>query len=246
MVRGIVLGCVLVFLGILFISFDSSGLGGLLLVVGVGIITFHIASPSLRFQIVKQQALEESQRGNHKRVLQVLKPVAKRHAADPQIAFLLGYAYNQSGDEPQAEVQFRRYHELEGSAGSACVYAETLRKVGKSREAVSVLQGAAPAEDEAAVFFTLLGSCFIDLKDTTAAIEALKRGPLLKRNLDDDLLKLHYTLGVAYQLHGDRRSATKEFERVRAHDADYQDVEMRLQDFQKPKLNTAQEGESAQ
>jgi tetratricopeptide (TPR) repeat protein len=99
----------------------------------------------------------------------------------------------------------------------------------KQREAISRLQANIPDEEHAAEHYTLLGSCFLDMGDVETAIDSLKRGPLLKRNLDEDLLGLHMTLGKALEQAGDTKGAIKEYQKVRSANIQFQDVEKRLQ-----------------
>lgn len=73
-----------------------------------------------------------------------------------------------------------------------------------------------------------IAGCFIELKKSDLAIEALKKAPLLKRNLDDDLKLTHYLLGSIYNESGDKQQALKHLNKVYAQDITYKDTSTQL------------------
>ncbi|MDR3696811.1 DUF4236 domain-containing protein [Mucilaginibacter sp.] len=73
-----------------------------------------------------------------------------------------------------------------------------------------------------------IAGCFVELKKPDLAIEALKKAPLLKRNLDDDLKLTHYLLGSIYHELGDKQQALKHLNKVYAQDITYKDISAQL------------------
>jgi lipopolysaccharide biosynthesis regulator YciM len=68
----------------------------------------------------------------------------------------------------------------------------------------------------------------VELGETETAIEILKTAPLKKRNLDETLKQVHYTLAKAYERAGKKAEATKHLHKVYAADAGFMDVESEL------------------
>jgi tetratricopeptide (TPR) repeat protein len=60
------------------------------------------------------------------------------------------------------------------------------------------------------------------------AIQSLEQAPLHKRTLTDELVKIHYRLGMLYERRGDAAEALDHFKRVYARDITYRDVLARV------------------
>ena len=66
---------------------------------------------------------------------------------------------------------------------------------------------------------------------TDIAIEIFKKAPLLKRNLNDDLLEVHYNLAILYKEINDIKNAIKHLKKVYAFDMNYRDVNILLEEL---------------
>lgn len=70
------------------------------------------------------------------------------------------------------------------------------------------------------------------------AIEVFKKAPLMKRNLDETLLELHYNLGLVYETSGDKNNALKHFKKVYAYDMNYKSVKGKIDGITQNHINT--------
>ncbi len=81
--------------------------------------------------------------------------------------------------------------------------------------------------------FTLLklADAYEANNQATLAVEALKRAPLHKPTLTDELVAIHYRLGLLYEAQNDAELARQHFERVYARDITYKDIRTRMQNY---------------
>ena len=56
----------------------------------------------------------------------------------------------------------------------------------------------------------------------------MNKAPLRTKNFDDDLVRIVYVLGELYEETGDIENAKAMYQRVYAHDVNYQEVKQRL------------------
>lgn len=222
------LGVFLTIVGLIGLIF-STEFGLIALVLGLLVIIGPFFAPRRRLERAIGQALNLLEQNEYQAALNRLSPFRRGFASEPVLLAGLGTAHDGLGQGREAEKCFRALHEAAPGWPGAFVYAEQLRKNGKQHDAISLLQANVPEEEHAAEHYTLLGNCFLDMGDVETAIDSLKRGPLLKRNLDEDLLGLHMTLGKALEQAGDTKGAIKEYQKVRSGDIQFQDVEERLQ-----------------
>ena len=73
-----------------------------------------------------------------------------------------------------------------------------------------------------------MSHCFLLLDKHESALDVLKRGSLRKRKLTEDLLYLHYNIGLAYEGIGDIKNALKHFKKVYSANVSFEDVADRL------------------
>ena len=105
----------------------------------------------------------------------------------------------------------------------------TYYKAGQIEKGMEMLQA---IPDDHPLFVTaisLLAGMFEERGQCETAIEVLKRAPLQKRNLTEELLQVHYVLGSYYLRLGDKKSALRHFRRVYAHSMDYRDVKAQIE-----------------
>ena len=227
--------------GILFVfGIASFGAGywllGVILVlgaVGIAVQTALIGrkeSVTRAYQEAKQTAGQELQSDKADDAITRLDPYIGKYPEDAEFLFLLGLCYAKTDEPDLAETTFKRLHEKANTVESVCLYADQLRHNGKVNDAVTILQKEPPEDPkQSGLYFAVLGQCFLDLGDPRAAIEACNRGPLSRRELDHDLLALHFSLAEAYEAAGDRKNALGEYEKVRVVDAAFEGVEDRME-----------------
>jgi len=113
------------------------------------------------------------------------------------------------------------------------VLANCLYKAKKLNEAIEILQKFPPEFEGDLRVIQLLGACFAALKKYDLAIEVFKKAPLKKRNLDENLLELHYNLALIYEESGDKKNALKHFKKVYADNINYRDVAKKVEVLEK-------------
>ncbi len=73
-----------------------------------------------------------------------------------------------------------------------------------------------------------IATCFYKKNEINLAIDVLNKAPLRTKNFDDDLVRIVYVLGELYEETGDIENAKAMYQRVYAHDINYQEVKQRL------------------
>lgn len=165
------------------------------------------------------------QSDKHDEALALLKEAKDLAPASAEIPCLMG----------QVAVSAERWVEAIG------YFEEAARKGGESEELTMLLSmccekggqhdkavGLLQSIPETSPFYLKALCALAQLFENTGrhelAIETLQRAPLTKRNLDDDLMEIHYRLGVLYKQVGNKRKALQHLRRVYMRDAGYGDV----------------------
>ena len=78
-----------------------------------------------------------------------------------------------------------------------------------------------------------MATCFYFKEQPKLAIEVLNRAPLRTKNLNEDLLSIHYALGNLYEENGDLELAKSMYQKVYLHDVNYKDVKEKLENIDK-------------
>ena len=99
-------------------------------------------------------------------------------------------------------------------------------------QSIKLLQTVSEDSDQYIISLNYLAHNFVASDDLDLALETLKRAPLQKRNLDDDLMEIHYTLGDVYYLLGDYKNALKHFKKIYAQDVSFEDVSERIDELE--------------
>lgn len=73
-----------------------------------------------------------------------------------------------------------------------------------------------------------IATCFYKKNEINLAIDVLNKAPLRTKSFDDDLVRIVYALGELYEEIGDIENAKAMYQRVYAHDINYQEVKQRL------------------
>lgn len=224
----IVLGALVAFTGVV-VTFWALNIGLVTVSTGCAIVAIALAARRSRLERALRQATALLAAGKPREALDRLLPFARHYPENQALLRRLGMAYSGTGQPELAERTLRAMHERTKTSTSAQLYADQLRLNGKIRDAIEVLERVTPEEDRAAAHFTMLGNCFLELGDVQTAIDAFKRGPILKRKLDGDLMALHLALGGAYEELENRGPALRHYERVASANEKFEDVEARIE-----------------
>lgn len=138
----------------------------------------------------------------------------------------LGLIYQSQGRGEEAAASFEKY--LAAYPGDAVVslqYAACLVGCERYREAAEMVQKLYPEVRETLPALNILASAFLDQKQPELALAVLEKGPGRSRKPLDEQGKLfRYLLGLTYKELGQAKKALKQFYRLHAEDAGYQDV----------------------
>ena len=96
--------------------------------------------------------------------------------------------------------------------------AEALRHTGRYRESIEVLKTSPLDETPALQALVIRAANHVELDEPDTAIEILKTAPLKKRNLDDTLKQVHFSMAKACEKAGKPANAVKHLRRVYAAD----------------------------
>lgn len=78
-----------------------------------------------------------------------------------------------------------------------------------------------------------MATCFYHKGQPNLAIDVLNRAPLRTKNLNEDLLAIHYALGNLYEEKGDLEIAKNMYTKVYLHDVNFKDVKERIENIDK-------------
>ncbi len=98
-------------------------------------------------------------------------------------------------------------------------------------EAIEILQKLKNYDSSLKVI-QILGASFAAQKDYDSAIEVYKKAPMNNPDLVEELIDLHYNLGISYEGNGDLENALKHFYNVYAVDKNYRDVAFIISDLE--------------
>ncbi len=165
--------------------------------------------------------------------------------------------YMASGDAPRAAEAFKRANRFDEAAdcfaqiGDEVQQAELLEQAGKhlrageifhdqglDDEAIRVLQQVEADHPEFTRAAALLGGIFRAKGMLSLAIKKLRQAigdsPMERDNLD-----AYYTLATVYEVHGDIREAVELYEKIRAIDYSFEDVEQRIENARENLQNSS-------
>jgi tetratricopeptide (TPR) repeat protein len=127
--------------------------------------------------------------------------------------------YEEAGHEAKAA-------ELYGRAGLTFKSGEAAARAGERDKAIGLLQRVGPSDENYRPATELLARLFIESRMPALAIERVQKliagQPVAATNLD-----LYYWLGLAHEASGQAREALSIFEKIRAEDLGFRDVEKR-------------------
>jgi serine/threonine-protein kinase len=127
--------------------------------------------------------------------------------------------YEEAGHEAKAA-------ELYGRAGQTFKSGEAAARAGERDKAIALLQRVGPSDENYRAATELLARLFIESRLPALALERVQKAiggqPVGPSNLD-----LYYWLGIAHEASGQPREALSVYEKIRAEDLRFRDVEKR-------------------
>jgi serine/threonine-protein kinase len=129
--------------------------------------------------------------------------------------------YEEAGHEAKAA-------ELYGRAGQTFKSGEAAARAGERDKAIALLQRVGPSDENYRAATELLARLFIESRMPALAMERVQKviggQPVGPSNLD-----LYYWLGIAHEASGHAREALSVYEKIRAEDLRFRDVEKRAE-----------------
>lgn len=95
-------------------------------------------------------------------------------------------------------------------------------------ELIEYLQGLNDTTKSDVRVITFLGLTYLKLKKYDLALEVLKQGPTRKREMDDNMAKFRYCLGLAYEFLGKKKDALKQYNKIVVYNAKFEDIEEKI------------------
>ncbi len=170
--------------------------------------------------------------GKYKDAIEYLETAHRSNTSDLRTLFFIGnshYLLKTEDDINKSILNFEKFLEIDPKNEHVkfCI-AKNLFDVKEYESAIFYLQGINESSSNYLKSINTIAACFFESAQYELAIESLKKAPLLKRNLDEDLKVTHYMLGKTYDKLGDKQSAIKHLNRIYAQDISYEDVSERI------------------
>jgi len=181
------------------------------------------SSPKVRTARMVRRGLAAGLAGNWQAAVHDLGTAQQARPDLPRLRVLLGVALVGANRIEEAEPYLEAGYAALPVPALGSILAAVALGNNKADRAIEILQGL-PPEAHLPTTINLLGKAFLALGQYQLAVEALKRGPIRKRDMTPKKLECHYLLGKAYLGLGERVKARREFERVAAADMNYCDV----------------------
>lgn len=191
-------------------------------------------SPKYKAQKLYNKAKVLFQEGKYFEAEKLLRETKDLNPDIPKLNFLLGGALHNQKEYKKAtsflEISLKNNHlddEVVLTLASCYFNQEKYDKV------ISLIQSFPGGWENNLKALQLLGVSFSNKKQHDLAIDVFKKAPLRKRNLDDELLELHYNLGIVYENAGDKKNSLKHFKKVYAYDIKFRDIQEKINVLEK-------------
>lgn len=172
--------------------------------------------------------------GNYDEAIKLLKESNELDNTNKEILRLIGGALNNTEKFEDAVQYLEEFLETNPTDfDTQLVLANCFYRTKKYKIAISILQKIPEDFEQNLKTILLLAACFFEEKKYDLAIDILKKAPLLKRNLDEGLMEVHYNLALVYEKSGDKKNALKHFKKVYGQDVDYLDVTEKIETLEK-------------
>ncbi|MGI6347614.1 MAG: DUF4236 domain-containing protein [Patescibacteria group bacterium] len=174
-------------------------------------------------------------KNNNKEAIKLLEEAEINDNENIEIFHLLGLLFSTEKDFKKSIYYFNKYLEKDPEDLTIKFFlADSYYENKEYEKAIKILQKLIDILPELEIkIIQLLGACFLKIEKYDESINVLKRAPLNKRKLDDDMLKVYYLLSSAYEKDGDKKSALKCLKKIYSHDIAYSDVSERIKNLEK-------------
>ena len=200
-----------------------------ILIISIIIYFFWKNQPKQKIKKKLTEAIKLSQQNYYRQSIVLLKEAELIDKYDPAVICLLGIVlykdqqYNFAIDYLKRAVSLHS-HDIELKTMLArCFYNSK-----KYDEAINILQNMPENSQDDLDIIKLLSSCFFAQAKYDLAIMTFKKAPLQKRKLNEELLDIHYSLGLVYEFTHDFKNAIKHFKKIYAVNTNYKDVSEKL------------------
>lgn len=201
---------------------------GLTFIVAIIYGLFVLAKHFNPQQQAARKALEAKrlyEKRNFDGALSLAKEAALSLPNEGSILFLIGCILHDADRYTEAiEYLIKALAAAKNPHSSPVLLANCYYKTGQYDSAIAVAQGVSEDSDEFVKAIEIVAGCFAQQNKIDLAIESLKKAPLNKRNLTEELKEVHYNLAKLYQLQGDVANALKHLRKVYACDIHFRDV----------------------
>lgn len=207
-----------------------------LVMLGVAIIYFYKRNKSPKYQAEQRinKAKELFRASKYDEAEVILSEAKSLNPENPDVDYLLGGVFHNQGKYKEATPYLEASHKLDPThAGTVISLANCYFNLENFNKVIPLIQGMSGGWEGNLKSLQILGLSFASIKKYDLAIDVFKKAPLLKRNLDNDLLEVHYNLGLVYEKSGDKANALKHYKKVYAYNTSYKDVQKKVETLEK-------------
>ena len=219
---------ILIITSILLLPFGGLG------IIGLALYAFlWFKSPKWKANRHYKAGQRFHQKGQHKEALNEFQQVLNLMPETNSLYPLMADCAFQLGDYENVINYYEAYLEKDPSHYMVRYnYGLALSEIGKYEEAIHELQKMPEEMAKELPLIIALGNALLESGKPEQAIAVLETGPTRKQNMDGFMKLFRYILGCAYQGAGDAKKAIKQFQKVAAFDAGFEDVGERLAELE--------------
>ena len=164
--------------------------------------------------------------------IKVYKEAEKIDTWNYEIIVMLGAALHDGGEFKESIGYLKKALSIHQDAPHIqLILGNALYKIGDFDNAINFLQKIPDDFENNLKVIQLIWASFAAQKKFDLAIDVFKKAPLLKRNLDDSLIELHYNLALIYEESWDIDNALKHYKKVYTCDVGYRDVATKMKNL---------------
>ena len=169
---------------------------------------------------------------NYNEAIRVYKEAEQIDAWNYEVIVMLGATLHDSGEFKKAIEYLNKALSInQNTPRIQLILGSALYKIGDFNKAISVLQKIPDDFEDNLKVIQLIWASFASQKKFDLAIDVFKKAPLLKRNLDDNLIELHYNLAMIYEESWNTGDALKHYKKVYTYDVGYRDVATKIENL---------------